>query len=170
MSRRFCAIGLGLLLSGCGFVSQPGVDAGGSADVLGPPGLEIGGADDSGLGFVSWRDGTARPTIISGPQGGQHIWVSAHIRGLWPKKISLSVGMHDFLTGALVLPGDVTRIVDLTPYPDDYEYQGFIAYVSNPCAIADRAIRVEMVASDLYGVATSDSAVVTPQWSYPCGP
>ncbi len=169
MASRFF-IGLAAFaLGGCSWASQPGIDAGGGGD-LGPPSLEIGGADDSGLGFVSWRDGTAKPTIIRGPQGGQHVWVSAHAHGLWKQKILLTVNMHDEQTGVLVEPGEVSRILNLTPYGDFDAYEGFTAYVSAPCAIANRLIRVEMLASDLYGVATSDSAVVTPQWSYPCGP
>lgn len=164
-----------LALCGCHWVSQPGLPDTTGADVYGPPTVEIGGADDDGIGFVPWHgittgDGTFHPNIIRGPQGGQHIWVSAHIQNLWPHKLLMSVGMHDMATGALVLPGDVTRILELTPYPTFYDYEGFIAYVSDPCAIADRPIRVTIHASDLYGVVTEDSAVITPVWSLPCGP
>ncbi len=170
MLPRFPAILLAWTLGGCGYVSQPGLDATNGADVYGPPRLEIGGANDDGIGFIPWHGATVRPKIIQGPQGGQHIWVSMRSNGLWPKKIMLSVDMRDATTGALVLPGDVTRILGLTPHETFDAYDGFIAYVSEPCAIADRPIRVTMFASDLYGVATSDSAIVLPIWSTVCAP
>ena len=171
MFARFPVIAWSLACCACGFVSQPGMpDASGDPDVLGPVSVEIGGANDDGIGFVPWHDGLARPNIIRGLQGGQHIWVSIHTHALWPHKALVSVGMHDEATGALVLPGDVTRMLELTPHETFYAFEGFVAYVSDPCAVANRPIRVRVQASDLYGVATADSAVITPIWSQPCPP
>ena len=161
---------ISLMLCGCGWVSQPDLPDATGAEVFGPPSVEIGGANDDGSGFVAWHDGTVHPTIIRGPQGGQHIWVSAHMQNLWPHKLLMAVGMHDEETGALVLPGDVTRILELTSDVGFYHYNGFIAYVSEPCKIHDRKIRVHILAQDLFGVATTDTAVITPVWSLPCTP
>ena len=168
MTLGYCCFALAL--GGCAYVSQPGLDATNGADVFGPPSIEIGGAADDGIGFIPWHDGTVHPTIIQGPQGGQHIWVSVHTNNLWRQKIQLSVGMRDEVTGALVLPGDVTRILSLTPHETFDAYEGFVAYVSEPCVIANRRIRATVLALDLYGLVTSDSAVITPVWSNPCAP
>ncbi len=161
---------LSLLLCTCGWTAQPGLDAGSGADVVGEPSVEIGGANLDGIGFALWHGTDPHPNIISGPQGGQHIWVSAHTRNLWYNKLSLTVEMRDDATGDIIAPGEVTRMVTLSRDVTFDRYEGLTAFLSSPCAVADHKIRIKLTAADLYGVATSDTAVVTPVWSQPCAP
>lgn len=163
---------LGLsLLAGCGTpVTPPAADAVGPADVYGKPTLTIGGANDDGFGFVQWHEAPAHPKIVSGLQGGQHIWVSMRSQNLWPEHMAIAVVMHDAATGALVEPGEVNRMLKLLPRPGYDTYEGFVAYVSKPCAIAGKKVRVEMTVRDLYGVTAQDSAEITPVWGGLCAP
>lgn len=137
----------------------------------GDPWLQIGGSADDGSGFVQWHDANPKPKIIAGIQGGQHIWVSMRTRDVWPKKALLGVTMHRKDTGELVQPGKIERIVsELANYGTFYGFYGFVAYVSEPCVIRDRALQVTAEVSDLYGVVTTDTAVVTPTWDGLCAP
>jgi hypothetical protein len=43
--------------------------------------LVIGGADDSGFGFVALDDGSDVP-LIGGAQGGFHVWTGLRVRGI----------------------------------------------------------------------------------------
>jgi hypothetical protein len=60
-----------------------GADAGGSADASheGSGELLLGGAEDTGTGFVDLIDG-ADAALIAGAQGGYHVWTSLRARGI----------------------------------------------------------------------------------------
>ena len=142
-----------------------------TADVSHHPSVEIGGARTDGTGFVPWHGTDPHPALIAGIQGGQHLWVSMRMQDLWPKQILLAVTMHLVDTGELVQPGKIERIISsLVNWSDAYGYDGFVAFVSEPCRLRNRAVSVTVEASDLYGVATSDTAIVTPTWDGVCGP
>jgi hypothetical protein len=84
--RRALAIAAALLAAGCAG-SDPGTGepdgGGGDADA----GVELtgdlllGGADDSGAGFVDLVDGADAP-LIAGAQGGYHVWTSLRARNM----------------------------------------------------------------------------------------
>lgn len=73
-----------------------GTDPDGYSNYLQPRTVWVGGSLDNGTGFVDWSlpSGVDLPksaTIISGPQGGQHIWVTVRTKGLAPKKAKVKV-------------------------------------------------------------------------------
>lgn len=72
------------LLPACGAGGDPGggPDAG-SPDGGGEPTGELllGGAEDTGTGFVSLEDGADAP-LIAGAQGGYHVWTGLEARGM----------------------------------------------------------------------------------------
>lgn len=78
------ALAILALLPACGAGSDPGgPDAGGAPDAGGEPSgeLRLGGAEDSGIGFVELADGADAP-LIAGAQGGYHVWTGLQARGM----------------------------------------------------------------------------------------
>ncbi len=130
----------------------------------------IGGANDDGTGFVDWRSGAVTPTIIMGPQGGQHVYVSVRAANLWPKKIRMGVEMRDALTDEVVKPGRIEITSSLKADCEWMTYTGMTAFVKEPCKISDRKLKVHLDVSDLYGVKATDDAVITPHWEGYCAP
>lgn len=143
------------------------------------PRVQVGGADDGGNGFIDWSSGSYPATVIHGPQGGQHIWVSAKTKNLFPNKARVSVTMFLESPGAadeVVKPGTTTVTGTLKPFPAPPElpgewliYAGLPAFVSQPCKIAQQKLRVQIEVSDLYGVLASNKAWIRPKWTFmPC--
>ncbi len=143
------------------------------------PRVLVGGADDGGNGFIDWASGTYPATVIHGPQGGQHIWVSAKTRNLFPNKARISVTMYLETPGAaeeVVKPGTTTVTGTLKAFPAPPElpsewliYAGLPAFVSQPCKLAQQKVRVQVEVSDLYGVLASNKAWIRPKWTFmPC--
>ncbi|MBI5608291.1 MAG: hypothetical protein HY902_05370 [Deltaproteobacteria bacterium] len=142
------------------------------------PRVQVGGADDGGNGFVDWSSGSYPATLIHGPQGGQHIWVSAKTKNLFPNKARVSVTMYlESASGdELVKPGTTTVTGTLKPFPAPPElpgewliYAGLPAFVSQPCKLAQQKVRVQVEVSDLYGVVASNKAWIRPKWTFmPC--
>ncbi len=172
--RRFAGvglIGLGLLatgLSGCTVVTtEVQVPYSCQGDECAK--VQVGGANEDGTGFVDWSSGTFSPKVITGPQGGQHVWVSTKSIRVSPTKLRIGVIMHDAETGDLVKPGRV----EMTHTPAKnaegwYEYDGIPAFVKEPCVISGRKLKVDLDISDLYGVTASTSAFITPHFDLWC--
>lgn len=121
------------------------------------------------LVFVDWQGAMVSPKIVSGPQGGQHIWVGVRAKNVWPQKLRMAVQMWDAETGELVKPGRVEITHTVTAGPDGWlEYTGIPAYVKLPCAVQDRKLRVRLEISDLYGVAAAQEAFIRPKWDGFC--
>lgn len=148
----------------------------GSATAVSGPTAVVGGSDDAGNGFVDWSSGMFSPAIIHGPQGGQHIWVSAKTQNLYPKKARIAVTMYQETPGPteeMVKPGrvEVTGTLKSWPAPPELPgpwllYAGLPAFVSEPCKITGRKIRVELEISDLYGVKATHKAWIVPKWTF----
>lgn len=134
------------------------------------PEAEVGGASEEGLGFVDWSSGTVEPAITRGPQGGQHIWVSAHIRHVFPNKARVAVTMYveGTATSVEVKPGRVEMIGNLKPDGDWLIYPGIAAFVKEPCKIQGKKVRVELEVDDLYGRQTKAKAWIRPTWDGVC--
>ena len=64
------------------------------------PQVIVGGANSDGSGFVDWSGGAARPAIITGIQGGQHVYVSVRTRNLNPQQVKI--------TALVATPADCT--------------------------------------------------------------
>lgn len=154
----------------------------------------VGGSDKTGNGWIDWSGTKVTPEILKGPQGGQHIWVSARTRNLHPKKARISVTMfvegpagkvcaedYDCQSGQCVqvLEGKVCADVVVKPgtvemtgtlkWENDYlVYTGLPAFVKEPCKIMDKKVRVELSVDDLYGVHADDKAWITPIWTGFC--
>lgn len=152
-------------------VAAAGCDAGPGPEPAPPTDLavEIGGALPQGDGWVSWGDGKATPAITRGPQGGQHIWVRVRTRGLWPAKQRLDVTMTLLDTGVVVRPGTVPILQSSQAEPDGSALSTAItAYVTCPCQVVGRRLRIHAAVVDLYGLAAEGSAEVTPTWDGDC--
>jgi len=172
---QLAGLSLSGVLAACGNVGSIGsdnhsTDAADLPDGATPtqPTAWVGGANDDGSGFVDWRSGTARPTIIMGPQGGQHVYVSVRVAALWPKKIRMGVEMRDAQTGEVVKPGRIEITSSLKADEAWMAYAGMTAFVKEPCKISDRKMKVHLDVSDLYGVKATDDAVITPHWAGYC--
>jgi hypothetical protein len=136
---------------------------------LAKPSVWLGGSDKDGATFVDWSDGTVKPLIISGPQGGQHIWVSVRARNVYPSKLRMAVQMFDAETCEVIKPGRVEITHTMNVKPDGtMEYTGIPAFVKFPCSIRGRRIHVHLDISDLYGVTAEDDAEITPYWDGWC--
>jgi len=159
--------------SDVGAVDAPAADPG-SPDASTSPWASVGGANEMGEGFVVWTDGKGQPEILKGPQGGQHIWVSARTRNLHPKKARVAVTMH--VEGPagdeMVKPGRVEIIGTLKSEPDfdGLLYAGLPAFVKEPCKIMNKKVRVELEVDDLYGVHAAAKAWISPVWKGYCDP
>ncbi len=134
------------------------------------PQAEVGGASEEGTDFVDWSSGSAEPAITRGPQGGQHIWVSAHIRHVFPNKIRVAVTMYleETATSIEVKPGRVEMTGNLKADGDWLIYPGIAAFVKEPCKIKDRKVRVELDVDDLYGRKVQAKAWIRPTWDGVC--
>lgn len=160
---------MSLLALSCGSAgSEAGADVASTGDGSSAPAVWTGGSNDDGTGFVDWRSGEVKPTIIMGPQGGQHVYVSLRISNLWPKKIRMGVEMRDAETDEVVKPGRIEITSSLKADGDWMAYTGMTAFVKEPCKISDRKIKVHVDVSDLYGVKATDDAVITPHWGGYC--
>ncbi len=182
---RWCAIALAVgALSACAerdLGLGPGADSGTVSETAGQDGLtgdatpqkplvRVGGADPEGKGWLDWSGGKHTPEMLKGPQGGQHIWVSARTAGLHPKKARITVTMYvETPTGdQLVKPGTVEMTGTLKWENDWLVYAGLPAFVKEPCVIRDQKVRVELAVDDLYGVHADDKAWITPVWKGYC--
>lgn len=152
-------------------VAVPTDDAGSQADgaVL-PPQAEVGGASKEGKGFVDWSSGKEQPAITRGPQGGQHIWVSAHVRHVFPNKARVAVTMYVEEGGSSteVKPGRVEMTGNLKGDDDWLIYPGIAAFVKEPCKIQGTKVRVELDVDDLYGRKVQAKAWIRPTWDGVC--
>lgn len=179
----FCvklAVALVLSAAACGDPTEPsgGPDAltvDGYSNYKQPPQAVVGGSFDHGAGFVDWTEqGADLPTpatIISGPQGGQHIWVSVRTKGLWPTKARMGVQFVDPQTGAIAKPGVVEVIATLKTdptAPDWLLYEALPAFIKEPCGVRDKPMRAELKVVDLYGRTVQDTAVIVPTWTGWC--
>lgn len=146
-------------------------DAGSQADgaVLAPQ-AEVGGASEEGKGFVDWSSGTEAPAITRGPQGGQHIWVSAHVRHVFPNKARVAVTMfvEEGAVSVEVKPGRVEMTSNLKADGDWLIYPGIAAFVKEPCKIQGKKVRVELDVDDLYGRKVQAKAWIRPTWDGVC--
>ncbi len=68
------------------------------ATLSGDPTLQLGGSDADGLTFEAFADGAPRP-LVSGGQGGMHVWLSARISGVCPTVAFLDRRVVDDATG-----------------------------------------------------------------------
>ena len=132
------------------------------------PVLELGGADNSGKHWRSLAELEYQPPIIFGPQGGYHIWLSLRAQGLDPVGVAVSVDMTLVGSGRRVKPGRTLRAVGLRQQGPWLEFSGLFGYVSCPCQVRDRAVRVKLSATDRRGRQASAEATLTPRWSNPC--
>lgn len=173
-------LAVGLVLPGCDDPTEPPLQpdsesVDGYSNYKQPPQVVVGGALDPGTGFVDWADeGVGLPTpatIISGPQGGQHIWVSVRTKGLWPSKARIGVEFVDPETGAIAKPGRVEVIGTLKTDPTAPQwllYEGLPAFIKEPCLIRERPLRAVLKVVDLYGRSVQDTALLKPVWTGWC--
>lgn len=170
LRMRWLGLAISVGLAACTATVDPEPDAGPCGGE--GPLARIGGAVDIPAGgtltFVDWHaptpdGGPPRPAIISGPQGGQHIWAGVQMRGLAPKKLRMAVTLWFADTGEKVLPGRV-EITKTMEAKDAclFEYVAMPAFVKEPCKVQNRLLRADLELSDLYGVRATDSVKILP--------
>ena len=172
-SIKIAAIFACLCLTACDFMADySSVSAAADARGDGPPGLQpvvlLGGTDDGGDGFADWQAADGRPTIITGPQSAQHIWIAARMKNLWPKQVHMAIELFDDETGQLIKPGKVEVTISFAQDGDWMSYSGLPAFVKEPCNIRDRKLRAHLTLTDLYGATTTADAFITPKWDRQC--
>ncbi len=152
-------------------LSLAGCATSGVSTVGGTSGVRIGGANEDGTGFVDWHSATVSPTIVMGPQGGQHVWVSLRTdRDFYASKMRITIAMTDLDTGEVVKPGEIPFTRTLVDDGQELQVSGITAYIKEPCKIKGHHVRVHADVEDLVGLTGSDEAVITPTWSGYCTP
>ena len=153
-----------------------GTDPDGYSNYHQPRTVWVGGSLDNGTGFVDWSpapgvDLPKSATIISGPQGGQHIWVTVRTKGLWSNKARIRVEIVHAQDGTVAKPGYVEVIGSLKVDPAAPEwlyYQGIAAFIKEPCKIMKIPHRVQVKVTDLYGDQAAGEARIVPTWDGWC--
>ena len=162
------------IFSGC--AASAGADAaadggpvdGAAADGASAPMVLVGGANSDGSGFVDWSSTTPRPAIITGIQGGQHVFVSVRTRNIFPTQAKITAMVAAPETCEPNAPGPATWKVSLKKDGDWLTYQGITAFVGEPCAIKDKWVRVKVEVTDQNGVTATGHADIQPTWSGAC--
>jgi hypothetical protein len=179
---RLAGLFLCLLMFACCSDDPPaskpdaGTDPDGYSNYLQPRTVWVGGSLDNGTGFVDWSlapgvDLPKSATIISGPQGGQHIWVTVRTKGLWSNKARIRVEIVHAQDGTVAKPGYVEIIGSLKVDPAAPEwlyYQGIAAFIKEPCKIMKIPHRVQIQIVDLYGDKAAGEARIVPTWDGWC--
>ncbi len=136
--------------------------------------VQVGGASPSGNGFVDWSTLGTGAAIITGIQGGQHIWVSARAKLAGATTLDVAVTMYREATGgqaeAMVKPGtvEIQRKAET-----DGAWQvlaGVPAFVKEPCKIREHRVRVEAVVRTGDGRTAAAKAWITPHFDGYCDP
>jgi hypothetical protein len=102
----------------------------------GPPSLEVGSGSSS---FDPIEPGGSIP-IISGPQGGTHVNISARTRGLGPSAL-VEYGANDAETGELLTWMGLKQVVPLKEGDLGGEVHGLVAFLSDPSPTANTGRR-----------------------------
>ncbi len=154
----------GLIIAGCS--SEPlAVD---------PLVVEVGGANFVGDGFVSWATPGSDAAVITGFQGGQHIWVSVRSKLSNAEIFDTSVAMYREATGsdaeAYVKPGPI-EIMRKTQLVDGWQVvAGIPAFVKEPCKVRAHRLRVEAVVRSGDGRIATGKAWIVPHYDGYCDP
>jgi hypothetical protein len=98
--------------------------------------------------FVAIEPGGSVP-IVSGPQGGSHIWISARTRGLGPSAL-VEYGASDIETGELLTWKGLRQVVALGAGEDGGEVHGLTGFLENPnpAGNAGRSARIWILVTD----------------------
>jgi hypothetical protein len=135
-----------LALASCGGGEEPA----GSSDlpsfcVSGAPSVEVGTGAAS---FIAIEPGGSVP-IVSGPQGGSHIWISARTRGLGPSAL-VEYGANDMETGELLTWKGLRQVVALGAGEGGGEVHGLTGFLDdpNPAGSAGRSARIWILVTD----------------------
>ena len=149
--------------------SDAGSDMGSASDSSdNAPQVLVGGANSDGSGFVDWSQGTARPPIITGIQGGQHVYVSVRTRNLFPQQVKITAIVATPVDCTPYDPGPSQWKVSLKNDDGWLSYQGITAFVGKPCAVKDKLVRVKIEVEDQNGVKASSYADIEPTWNGAC--
>ena len=132
------------------------------------PQVLVGGANTDGSGFVDWSTGSARPPIVTGIQGGQHVFVSVRTRNLFPQQVKITSMVASPVDCTPYDPGPAQWKVSLKSDDGWLGYQGITAFVGKPCAVKDKLVRVKVEVEDQNGVKASGFADIEPTWSGSC--
>lgn len=130
--------------------------------------LVIGGSEDNGTGFVDWSSGVARGLVVTGFQGGQHVWVTVRARDINPKKARVTVELRDQVTGASVPPGPHQWVLMMSVDAGWLTYAGITAFIDKPCDVVGRLLTASAALVDADGLTATASALVTPEWPGMC--
>lgn len=139
-----------------------------SIDASGPPVFQIGGAKDDGTGFVDWSGGTSTAPIITGIQGGQHVWVSVRTRNIPVHKAHLLIKLARPADCSALEAGETEWRVPLVTQDDWKGYSGLTAYVSKPCEVQGKPVHVKVQLKDEDTLLAEADAFVTPTWDGVC--
>lgn len=136
--------------------------------------VEVGGANASGYGFVDWSTPGTDATVITGIQGGQHIWVSARAKLAGTTTLNVAVTLYREATSgqaeALVKPGTV-EIQRKSEADGTWQVlSGVPAFVKEPCKIREHRVRVEALVRTPDGRTAAAKAWITPHFDGYCNP
>ena len=159
--RRSC-LSFALLSASCACAGDPGP----------APVVKVGGSTPFGLGFIDWSGEPHSAEVLTGPQGGQHIWISARTRNMAVTTATMAVTLLlETPTGdVLVKPGRVEMARKAEQNGVDIIYAGLPAFVKEPCKVKGQRVRVELDIRDQAGNVAADKAWITPTYTGYCDP
>lgn len=105
----------------------------------------LGGATDDDAGWLDWSLPSTTATLIHGPQGGYHLWVSLCVPESYGNEPKVALTMRLQASGAKVLPGLVQLTAKLVPIPGREGWLcrvGIPSFVDCPCEISGHLVRV----------------------------
>lgn len=151
--------------------ASPGAADSTDASVAAVPVARVGGSDVGGAGWLDWSGPPHPADVITGIQGTEHIWVSVRVRNLNPKKLHVAATLVIEGPGGdeLVKPGRIEATLKFKPDGADLLYEGLPAFVSEPCKINGKRVRVEVEVTDVFGQRARDTAWIIPVYTRPCG-
>ena len=127
--------------------SKPGPVAPAPATQGGPIAVEIGGTSDPGTQWTPWVTPGQPVSLIFGPQGGYHVWVSVCVPAATASPLAVVVKLTDTATGLPVPPGTLqlkTKLVTLPDHPGKLCRLAMPGFVDCACEMANRAVRVRV--------------------------
>lgn len=113
----------------------------------GPIAVEIGGTIDPGTQWTPWVTPGQPVSLIFGPQGGYHVWVSVCVPAATASPLAVVVKLTDTATGLPVPPGTLqlkTKLVTLPDHPGQLCRLAMPGFVDCACEMANRAVRVRV--------------------------
>lgn len=98
-------------------------------------------------------------SLIEGPQGGMHIWVSVRCQNLGPR-VEIEYGVRDVTTGELLSVKGLVLVADLSPEDEWAEQVGLTAFLtgSDPADYEGQRVQLWATVTEESGDSAMDQA------------